>query len=69
MGNRTTCVQKYIYKKLCAIKDSNKLYNESFKIPSHCEYMYSKPADMSIRFNLNPPETSKTNNYVLLKKN
>ena len=42
-GHTTTCVQKYISKKLVGIKDSKELYYENFKIPSHCEYMYSKP--------------------------
>ena len=44
LGYTTTCVQKYIYKKLVAIKDFKEIYYESFKLPSCCECMYSKPA-------------------------
>lgn len=40
-GYTTTCVQKYIYKKLVAIKDSKEIYYESFKLPSCCSCMYS----------------------------
>ncbi|CAI6368618.1 unnamed protein product [Macrosiphum euphorbiae] len=51
LGYATICVQKYIYKKLVAIKDSKEIYYESFKLPSCCECMYIKITDISSRFN------------------
>lgn len=49
IGYTTTCVQKYIYKKLVAIKDSKEIYYESFKLPSCCECMYSVNPDLLTR--------------------
>jgi len=50
---------------MVAIKDSNEVYYESFKIPSCCECMYSinPDADLLTRFNPNQSETSKKNKY------
>lgn len=81
IGYTTTCVQKYIYKKLVAIKDSKEIYYESFKLPSCCECMYSINPDLltrkgglggeldSRRFHQNQSETSKRNKDMLNKKN
>lgn len=71
LGYTSTCVQKFIYKKLVAIKDSKEVYYESFKLPSCCECMYSSNADTDplTRFNQNQSETSKTNKDVLNNKN
>nr|BAH70732.1 ACYPI001858 [Acyrthosiphon pisum] len=65
LGYTSICVQKYIYKKMVAIKDSKEVYYESFKIPSCCECMYSisPDADLLTRFNQNRSETSKKNKY------
>jgi len=49
IGYTTTCVQKYIYKKLVAIKDSKEIYYESFKLPSCCSCMYTVNPDLLTR--------------------
>ncbi|VVC38349.1 Carbohydrate-binding-like fold,Spaetzle,PLC-like phosphodiesterase, TIM beta/alpha-barrel [Cinara cedri] len=41
MGYKTTCVQKYIYKKLMAITEGEDIYYDTFKLPSCCACMYS----------------------------
>jgi len=78
IGYTTTCVQKYIYKKLVAIKDSKEIYYESFKLPSCCECMYSVNPDLLTRkggeldnrqLYQNQSETSKRNKNVYSKKN
>ncbi|XP_025198393.1 protein spaetzle-like [Melanaphis sacchari] len=80
-GYTTTCVQKYIYKKLVAIKDSKEIYYESFKLPSCCECMYSINPDLLTRkgglgeelegrrFHQSESETSKRNKDVINKQN
>lgn len=49
IGHTSTCVQKYIYKKLVAMKDSNEIYYENFKLPSCCACMYSVNTDLLTR--------------------
>lgn len=80
-GYTTTCVQKYIYKKLVAIKDAKEIYYESFKLPSCCECMYSVNPELLTRkgglgeelegrrFYQNQSETSKKNKDVFNKRN
>ncbi|XP_050533305.1 uncharacterized protein LOC126901109 [Daktulosphaira vitifoliae] len=57
-GYTTTCVQKYIYRKLVAIKDTKEIYYESFRLPSCCACMYTAKAgiedrSLSLRFDSN----------------
>ncbi|XP_050435265.1 protein spaetzle-like isoform X2 [Adelges cooleyi] len=46
-GYTTICVQKYIYRKLAAIKDSKEMYYDSFRMPSCCACMYTADLDLS----------------------
>ncbi|XP_026821576.1 uncharacterized protein LOC113559983 [Rhopalosiphum maidis] len=49
LGYTSTCVQKYIYKRLMTIKGSQEFYYDSFKLPSCCKCMYSINADLLTR--------------------
>lgn len=49
LGYTTTCVQKYIYKKLVAIKESKEVYYDNFKLPSCCACMYSQNPELLTR--------------------
>ncbi|CAH1731108.1 protein spaetzle-like [Aphis gossypii] len=39
-GYISTCIQKYIYKRLMTIKGTQEFYYDSFKLPSCCKCMY-----------------------------
>lgn len=49
IGYTSTCIQKYIYKKLVAVTDSKEIYYEDFKLPSCCVCMYSANPDLLTR--------------------
>lgn len=49
LGYTATCVQKFIYKKLVAIKESKEVYYDNFKLPSCCSCMYSQNPDLLTR--------------------
>ncbi|KAL4127401.1 hypothetical protein QTP88_011572 [Uroleucon formosanum] len=48
-GYVSTCVQKYIYKRLISVGGSNQFYYDSFKMPSCCQCMYSINEDLLTR--------------------
>lgn len=60
IGHTTTCIQKYIYRKLVAMKDSNEIYYENFKLPSCCACMYSVNTDLLTRIGGDPENSSQT---------
>lgn len=48
-GYISTCIQKYMYKKLVAIKETNEIYYDSFKLPSCCMCMYTVNSELLTR--------------------
>lgn len=57
MGYNITCVQKYMYKRLVAIKDSKDVYYlDSFKFPSCCACMYSVNTQILTRIGGGTPD-------------
>jgi len=45
-GYISTCVQKYIYKRLMTFKGTQEFYYDSFKLPSCCKCMYGINAEL-----------------------
>ncbi|XP_015372221.1 PREDICTED: protein spaetzle-like [Diuraphis noxia] len=45
LGYVSTCIQKYLYKRLITIGGKNEFYYDTFKMPSCCQCMYSANED------------------------
>eukprot|EP00102_Acyrthosiphon_pisum_P019606 XP_016656816.1 PREDICTED: protein spaetzle-like [Acyrthosiphon pisum] len=45
LGYVSTCIQKYIFKRLISIGGSHHFYYDTFKMPSCCQCMYSRIED------------------------
>ncbi|KAL5236667.1 hypothetical protein ACI65C_004077 [Semiaphis heraclei] len=49
LGYVSTCIQKYLYKRLISIEGTNEFYYDTFKMPSCCQCMYSVNEDLLTR--------------------
>lgn len=70
IGYTTMCVQKFMYKKLVAIKETNEIYYDSFKLPSCCMCMYTVNSDLLTRKGgLAEDQTALRSRFGHVKKN